>query len=112
MHIPCFLLEARRIYGPLGKEGPSDAKLVEWVSDGHKEEVSQVEGLIEKTARLDPQDERWLATVEQIHTALEEHIKQEEGDVFPRVGQQCDAARLEQAGRHMSELHSEKAGRR
>ena len=105
-------IEETCLYGPLEKEGPSDATLAEWVSDGHEEEVSEVEGLIEKTARLDAQDERWLTTVKQIHTALEKHIKHEEGDIFPRIGQEWDSARLEQAGRQMTELHSEKAGRR
>jgi hemerythrin-like domain-containing protein len=105
-------IEEACLYAPLEKGGPSDAKLAEWVSDGHEEEVSEVEGLIEKTGRLDAQDERWLTTVKQIHTALEKHIKQEEGDVFPRIGEEWDSARLEQVGRQMGEMKSEKAGRR
>ena len=43
---------------------------------------------------------------------LENHIKQEEGEIFPRIGQVWDAGRLAKAGQEMSEMHDEKAGRR
>jgi hemerythrin-like domain-containing protein len=105
-------IEEACLYGPLEEEGPSDAKLSEWVSDRHEEEVSEVEGLIKKTERLDPKDDAWLATVREIHSALENHIKQEEGEIFPRVGQVWDGKRLAQAGEEMSEMKTEKAGRR
>src|SRR5262245_49323751 len=105
-------IEEACLYGPLEEETPSDAKLSEWVSDRHQEEVGQVEALIKKTERLDPKDEAWLATVRQIHSALENHIKHEEGEIFPRIGQVWDGKRLAQAGGEMSEMKTEKAGRR
>src|SRR5262249_51980267 len=80
------------LYSPLAEEGPSDSTLAEWVSDGHEEEVSEVENLIEKTKRLDPKDEGWLSIVKQIHTALENHIRTEEGGIFPRIGKVWDHA--------------------
>jgi hypothetical protein len=50
--------------------------------------------------------------VRQIHSTLENHIKQEEGEIFPRIGQVWDAGRLAKAGQEMSEMYDEKAGRR
>ena len=105
-------IEEACLYGPLADEAPSDPKLSEWVSDRHEEEVAEVEALIKKTERLDATDEAWLGAVRAIHSALENHIKQEEGEIFPRIGRVWDAQRLAKAGEEMKEMHSEKAGRR
>lgn len=104
-------IEEACLYGPIDEDGPSDPKLSEWVSDRHEGEVHEVEALMKETQRLEPQDERWLATVRQIHTALENHIRQEEGDIFPRISQVWDQSKLAKAGEEMSEMKAEKAGR-
>jgi iron-sulfur cluster repair protein YtfE (RIC family) len=104
-------IEEACLYGPLEEDGPSDAKLAEWVLDRHGEEVQKVEALIEKTSSLNPQGERWLAVVHEIHGALENHIRQEEGEIFPLISQAWDEARLAQAGEEMSEMKAEKTGR-
>ena len=80
-------IEEQCLYWPIARDGASDRALSEWVSDRHQDEVYEVEGLIKETEGLDPQDGRWLATVE--------HIK-----------------RLEQAGRELRQSKAEKAGRR
>jgi iron-sulfur cluster repair protein YtfE (RIC family) len=105
-------IEEACLYGPIEDEHPSDARLLGWVADGHAEEVSEVEGLIKQTERFDPKNEAWLGTVRQIHAALENHIKQEESEIFPRIGQVWDAGRLAKAGQEMSDMHDEKASRR
>lgn len=99
------------LYGPLAEENPSDPKLSEWVSDRHEDEVGEVENLIEKTSSLDPKDEQWLATVQQIHTALESHIRQEEGEIFPRITKVWDQARLAKAAEEMSGMKVDQTGR-
>ena len=73
--------------------------------------MHEVEALIKETERLEAEDERWLATVQQIKVALQNHIRQEEQDIFPRIGQVWDRARLEEAGQEMTQSHA-KAGRR
>lgn len=105
-------IEEQCLYGPIARDGASDPVLSEWVSDRHQDEVHEVEGLIKETEGLDPGDRRWLATVGQIKTALENHIKQEEQDIFPRIGKIWDRTRLEEAGREMHLSKAEKAGRR
>ena len=105
-------IEEQCLYGPIARDGASDPALSEWVSDRHQDEVHEVEGLIKETERLDPEDETWLATVRQIKSALENHIRQEEQNIFPRIGRIWDRTRLEEAGREMSQGKAEKAGRR
>lgn len=105
-------IEEQCLYGPIARDGASDPALSEWVSDRHQDEVYEVEGLIKETEGVDPDDGRWLATVRQIKSALENHIRQEEKDIFPRIGQIWDRTRLDEAGREMSQGKAEKAGRR
>ncbi|HSE06529.1 MAG TPA: hemerythrin domain-containing protein [Methylomirabilota bacterium] len=105
-------VEEQCLYGPIARDGVSEPALSEWVSDRHQDEVHEVEGLIEETESLDPEDERWLVTLRQIKSALENHIRQEEQDIFPRVGRIWDRARLEEAGRQMAESKAEKSARR
>ena len=105
-------IEEACLYGPIEEERPSDLTLAEWVSDRHEDEVAEVGGLIKKTEALDPKDEAWLATVTEIHSALEDHIKQEEVEIFPRISRLWDDQRLAKAGEEMSEMKTEKAGGR
>ena len=104
-------MEEQCLYGPIARDGASDPVLSEWVSDRHQDEVYEVESLITETDGLDPEDARWLATVRQIKSALEHHIRQEEQHIFPRIGQLWDRARLEEAGRAMRQSKAEKAPR-
>jgi Hemerythrin HHE cation binding domain len=105
-------IEEQCVYGPIARDGASDPALSEWVSDRHQDEVYEVEGLIKETEGLDPEDGRWLATVRQIKSALENHIREEEQNIFPRIGRIWDRTRLEEAGREMSASKAEKAARR
>lgn len=104
-------IEEACLYGPIEGEGVDDEKLTEWVSDLHEEQVSEVEELIEQTEQLDATEPSWLATVRKIHDALAAHIRQEEGEIFPRIGKVWGADRLEKVGVQMSEMQG-KAARR
>jgi iron-sulfur cluster repair protein YtfE (RIC family) len=105
-------IEEQLLYGPLARDAASDPILAEWAFAHHQREVGQVERLIEQTESLDPGVERWLVTVRQIRSELESHIRQQEREIFPRIGRAWDRARLEEAGRDMSERKSSKGGRR
>ena len=104
-------VEEACLYGPIEEEGVDDEKLTAWVSDLHEEQVSEVEELIEQTDQLDPREPSWLATVRKIHEALARHIRQEEGEIFPRISTVWGAERLEKAGVQMSDMQG-KAARR
>jgi hemerythrin-like domain-containing protein len=104
-------IEEACLYGPIEEEGVDDEKLNAWVSDLHEEQVGEVEELIEQTEQLDPKEPSWLATVRKIHDALAGHIRQEEGEIFPRIGKVWGAERLEKAGVQMSDMQGKVARR-
>lgn len=105
-------LEEACLYGPIESDGVGDDELSSWVSDRHEEQVREVEGLIGRTERLEPEEPRWLATVRQIHDALERHIQEEQGEIFPRIARAWDRARLERAGAEMADMKTGKSARR
>jgi hemerythrin superfamily protein len=52
-----------------------------------------------------------MEKVEEMRSTLEDHIQEEEGDIWPRIEQIWDASKLEQAGRQMETLKREKMPR-
>jgi len=74
----------------------------------HQAEVEKVEGLMKEIERHRPEDQEWLTKVKEVHSSLETHIREEEGEIFPRIGQVWDAARLMRSGQEMSEMKAKK----
>jgi iron-sulfur cluster repair protein YtfE (RIC family) len=105
-------IEEQGLYEPVVRDRISDPVLSEWVTDRHQDEAREIEALMREVDDLDPEDERWLVTVRQIRAALEHHMRQEEQDIFPRIGRLWGGSRLEAAGREMSESQSEPADHR
>ncbi len=101
-------IEDACLYGPLAREaGRTDAKLAGWQAK-HQKEVGRVEGLIEEIESLDSEENAWLAKVKAVGASLERHIREEEQDVFPRIGKVWDGARRKRAGGEMEEMKAEK----
>ena len=101
-------IEDACLYGPLAREaGRTDAKLAGWQAK-HQKEVGRVEGLIEEIESLDPEEKAWLAKVKAVGASLERHIREEEQDIFPRIGKVWDGARRKRAGTEMEEMKGEK----
>jgi hypothetical protein len=46
--------------------------------------------------------------VKRLHTALESHIKEEEGTIWPKIEQVWSGSRLEEAGKKMKAMKAEK----
>ena len=101
-------MEEMHLYGPAAREAKADRALADW-EQAHHREVQEAEGLIREISRLDPSDDKWLATVKKLHGALEQHIRKEEQEIWPKIERQWDAARLEEAGRKMEVMKQEAA---
>ena len=102
-------IEDACLYEPLaGDAGGKDAKLAEWPRK-HQSEVDEVEDLIGEIDELDPEGDKWLAKVKEVHESLQHHIQEEEGEIFPRISKVWDEARLTQAGKKMMDMKAEKA---
>ena len=96
-------MEEKCLYGPVAREVQGDASLASWETT-HIHEVQEAEGLIKEIDRLDPAGESWLATVKKLRGALEQHIRKEEQDIWPKIERAWDSTRLEEAGRQMEAM--------
>lgn len=102
-------LEADCFYGPLASDaGSRDQMLANWQRE-HEQQVREAESLIAKISGASPSDPRWMDTLHQLKSALEQHIQKEEGEIWPRARNVWDAARLDQAGRQMEQRHRQAA---
>ena len=101
-------MEEAHLYGPVAREVQMDRAFADWES-AHRQEVGEAEGLMRKISGLDSADPQWLATVKELRTALEQHIRKEEQDIWPKIEQVWNAERLEEAGRQMVAMKHEEA---
>jgi hemerythrin-like domain-containing protein len=100
-------MEERALYGPVADQaGSRDATLAQW-RERHHEEVMKAEELIQEIDQLDPDSDEWMDKVATLQETLEDHIREEEGDIWPRIQQVWDAAKLERAGQEMETLKRE-----
>jgi hypothetical protein len=94
-------MEEAALYGPVAQDrGATDQTFTEWQAH-HQDEVSEAEALIQEIGALDPTSDEWVERVEELQEALEHHIDEEEGDIWPRIQQAWDRSRLERAGDEM-----------
>ena len=101
-------MEDASLYEPLSQDaGKTGLKLAEWRKK-HQHEVDKVEGLIKEIAKLDPGDASWLTKLKVVHASLASHIREEEQDIFPRIGKVWDETKLEHAGTEMKEIKTKK----
>jgi hemerythrin-like domain-containing protein len=101
-------IEEAGLYGPVARDaGSKDKALKEWEGH-HHEEVGEAEALIEEISALEPSDEEWLDKVLELQEALEHHIEEEEGEIWPKIQKVWDRTKLEQAGAQMETLKRQK----
>jgi hemerythrin superfamily protein len=77
--------------------------LMEWQAH-HQEEILELDGLIQEIRGLDPTTDQWREKIEELQETLAHHMDEEEGDVWPRIQQAWDEAKLEQTGQQMATL--------
>lgn len=99
-------IEDACLYEPLSHDvGPKDSTLAAWQQQ-HQAEVHKIERLIKSMDGLLADDARWLSIVRDIHSALANHIREEEDAIFPRIRKVWGEPRLKQAGTEMEEMKS------
>jgi hemerythrin-like domain-containing protein len=97
-------MEEAALYGPVAQEvGVKDQALRDWPGR-HREEVAEAEELIQDIGELDPASEEWMEQVEELRQMLERHIREEEGEIWPRVQRAWSEVKLEQTGQQMETL--------
>jgi hypothetical protein len=104
-------IEEAALYGPVAQEvGSRDQSLQDW-QEHHHEEVTELEALIQEIGGLDPTDDQWTSKIEELQERLEDHVQEEEGDIWPRIQQAWDQSKLENAGEQMEMLKRQKIPR-
>jgi iron-sulfur cluster repair protein YtfE (RIC family) len=93
-------LEERLVYPVLRADVPEGDGMASHAEDEHKE-ARQVIGRIRNTK--DP--EHLTEVTQELKSAIQEHVSEEENEVFPKMEQSLDAERLEQMG---SELEAQR----
>jgi iron-sulfur cluster repair protein YtfE (RIC family) len=101
-------MEETHLYGPVAREVQVDRMFADWES-AHHHQVQEAEGLIREIEGLDAADHKWLATVKKLRGALEQHIRKEEQEIWPKIEKVWDAGRLEEAGHKMAAMKHEEA---
>ena len=101
-------IEDACLYEPLSHDvGKTDSKLADWRKTHHSE-VDKVEGLIKELGELNPKDASWLTKLKTVHAGLEDHIREEEQDIFPRISKVWNHTKLTQAETEMKEMKAKK----
>jgi iron-sulfur cluster repair protein YtfE (RIC family) len=104
-------IEDACLYEPLLRDAATtDSKLADWRKT-HQNEVDKVEGLIKAMRTLEPEATTWLTKLKAVHASLEDHIREEEQDIFPRISKVWDEAKLKQAGTDLEEMNAKKLKR-
>ena len=65
------------------------------------EEHQEVKTLLEEIEGLDPENEQFSASLEELMENVEHHVAEEEDEMFAKVREQCDQATLDRLGEQL-----------
>jgi Hemerythrin HHE cation binding domain len=99
-------LEETHVYGPAAQDARVTDPLAYWPTR-HQEEVREAERLMETIDRQPAGDGEWMRNVEQLRTALERHIQEEESKIWPAIARVWNEARLAEVGAALQRAHPE-----
>ena len=101
-------IEETALYGPVAQDvGAKNQKLKDW-QQHHHSEVTKAESMIQAIGRLDPNGNEWMNKVRELQQALEHHIQEEEGEIWPQIERAWDQSKLQQAGQQMESMKQTK----
>ncbi|MBV9577910.1 MAG: hemerythrin domain-containing protein [Chloroflexi bacterium] len=102
-------LEDEYVYTPLADEFGAGTPLGDW-AQRHDSDVAVVRQLIADVDALKPATPDWRMALGRVTDALTRHVMDEEGQIFGRVAQAWDTARLESIGDKMQQAIDRTAG--
>ncbi|MFN7945096.1 MAG: hemerythrin domain-containing protein [Blastocatellia bacterium] len=73
------------------------------IRESYKEH-DQVEQLLAQLSTLAPNEEEFQDILAELRDAVEHHVDEEEGELFPKVEELCNQSRLQEMGRRMEEI--------
>jgi hypothetical protein len=99
-------LEETHVYGPAAQDARVTDPLAHWPAR-HQEEVREAERLMETINRQPAGEGDWMRSVEQLRTALERHIQEEESKIWPAITRVWDERRLDEVGAALQKAQPE-----
>jgi len=81
----------------------------ELVRDAFREH-EQMDELLTQLAGLDPVEEEFQELLSELRDSLDQHIEEEEGELFPKAEEVCGQARLNELGQQMEQLKRYSSG--
>lgn len=96
-------IEDEFVYGPLSKDPKAKGTPLADFQAHQDKDVAELEAAIADLEKRDPADDAWLSQLKKIHASLKDHIKEEEGTIFPAIPGVWTASKLEEAGAGMAE---------
>lgn len=101
-------IERMHLYGPVSRADEArGTRLEEWDKQ-HTEQVGEIKDVMQAMDGLDASGEEWLRNLSEVKSHLEQHIQEEETEIWPEIRRIWDDARLSEAGSKMHEMHAEK----
>ncbi len=95
-------IEDEFVYGPLSKDPKAKGTPLADFQQHQDKDVAELEAAIAELEQKDPADAAWLTQLKKIHASLKDHIKEEEGTIFPAIPGIWPASKLEEAGAGMA----------
>ncbi len=90
--------EEKFVYDPLSKDAAGrEPDLASW-EQRHEAQVRTLSSLIDEVGRCDARSDRFLVTLRDLQSSLEQHIEQEEDDIFPKIAMFWSPDRRDEAG--------------
>lgn len=91
-------VEQRLIYAPVARDARGrDATLTAW-DDRHDERIARAEALMDTLGREEPRRPAWLSAFREFCAEQEQHMQEEEAEMWPRIRQFWGQARLDDLG--------------
>ena len=95
-------IEEQFVYDPMTKDlkargGP----LATWDST-HEAQVKEATQIIDQIGDMEPQSEAWIIKVRDLKAALEDHISQEENQIWPKIREEWGEDKLQSASTAVS----------
>ena len=95
-------IEEQFIYDPMAKDlDGKDSVLANW-EPTHEAQVQKATKMIDQIGDMEPSSDSWLNKVRDLKAALEDHIAQEENQIWPKIRQVWGEDKLESASTAVS----------
>jgi hypothetical protein len=86
------------VYDPVVRDlDGQDSVLSAWEQE-HHHQVDEMEALMSELGRLEPRDEQWMEKFRALRQMMDNHIRQEETEIWPRIRSVWGPDKLEQVG--------------